>query len=61
MNRETYERIKANPFYKPSPKQRKEMLEFEKKPMAEFGVINKHDTTFEKHDTGQKKLKRKRK
>lgn len=42
MNKKTYEKLKANPFFKPSPKILKEMEQFEKdqknNPLVTFGV-----------------------
>lgn len=40
MNEATIKRLKSNPFYKPSEKQKMEM---EEKPLEEFGDVRIHN------------------
>ena len=61
MNKQTANKIKKNPHYKPSRRQFMEMSKLEDRPMIEFGQVNKHSNSIQKHDTNQKKLKRKKK
>lgn len=46
-----HNRILNNPHYKPTKEQLAEII-------PEYGVIPKHDVTFEKHPTGEKRKKR---
>lgn len=51
MNEKTIAKIKNNPFYKPSGAQQAEIAKTERKPMVEFGTIDKHDNDFDRHPT----------
>lgn len=65
MNKATRERLEANPHYKLSPQQKKEIkemdLEEERTPMVEFGAPPLHQNgtpEFETHPTSVVKRKR---
>lgn len=60
MNKETLLKLKANPFYKLSAEQERQLVELEEanyhddsdqEPhMVEIGAIQKHDSTIPKHN-----------
>ena len=57
MNIQTLKNLSKNPHYKLSDKQKRQLAEYDRKPMIEFGVMNKHDNTRNIHDTGRTKIK----
>lgn len=68
MNKETLLKLKANPFYKMSPDQLRQLRELEEanyhddseEPhMVEIGIIPKHDATIPKHNVIVGRRKRK--
>ncbi len=65
MDEATYQKLKKNPFYKFSGKQREEENEFNRRPMIDFGnppiqntTINRHETLIRKN--GDDKVSRKK-
>lgn len=58
MNKSTLEKLKQNPHYKMSEKQRKKMEEEEREPMIEFGEANIHNHNIPIHQTQKSPLKR---
>jgi hypothetical protein len=57
MDAETLEKLKNNPHYKMSAKQKEELRQLERKPMVEFGVPPVHNTSFG-HEVEMEKKKR---
>jgi len=51
MNIETLLKLKNNPHYKLSDKQKAFLNEYERKPMIEFGLPKLHNQSFPKNDT----------
>lgn len=45
MNKETLDRLKNNPHYKLSSKQKEEAKSIERKPMKKFGDVEIHNNT----------------
>jgi len=52
------DKLKNNPHYKLSAVQLAELASKERKPMIEFGSLDKHDTTLNKHQAGELRVKR---
>ena len=59
MNIQTLKNLSKNPHYKLSDKQKRQLAEYDRKPMIEFGVMNKHNNKMPIHSTGQTKRKKK--
>lgn len=51
MEEKTLKKLKQNPFYKLSDKQKEEASTIDRRPMIEFGSPNLHNQSFEKHET----------
>ena len=58
MNYQTLKKLSQNPHYRLSVAQQAELASQERKPMIEFGSLDKHDTTLNKHQTGELRVKR---
>lgn len=58
MHLEMLKRLKNNPHYKLNAKQQAELDQIEREQMVEFGVIEKHNNTVEKHPVFSKKKAR---
>ena len=57
MNEETANKLKNNPHYQMTAKQKREAREFDKKPMRKFGDVETHDATPEIHKPQVKRSK----
>lgn len=55
MNEATLKKLKANPHYKLSQKQREEL---ERPPMVEFGTVPKHNHSIPLHDVSMQRVAR---
>lgn len=51
MNYHALLRLKQNPHYKLSEKQKKQLAEYETQPVVLFGIVEKNDNTFAQHNT----------
>ncbi len=58
MDKQTLLKLKNNPHYKLTDKQKALLASFDRKPMVEFGTVKKNSNKFDKHDTETKKVKR---
>lgn len=61
MNLYQLEKLKNNPHYKLSLKQKTKLNQIQRKPMVEFGALDIHDNSLKKHNTNQSKKKVKNK
>lgn len=59
MNQATAQRIKKNPFYKMTDEQRREAEEADKKPMVEFGIVDRHNQSVPLHSVRVERVARK--
>lgn len=58
MNIQTLQKLKDNPHYKLSPKQKAELEKSKRKPMVEFGGVKRHDNKLPIHPTSPKRKRR---
>lgn len=56
MNQETLKRLQSNPHYKMGKE--KEKPPIKRKPMIEFGQLNRHNQTVPLHDIGMQRVAR---
>lgn len=49
MNYHALLKLKRNPHYKMNQKQIEELAKYENDPVVLFGVVEKHENTFEQH------------
>ena len=55
MNYHELLKLKRNPHYKLSDKQKKELAQYENDPVVLFGIVEPHNNKFEQHPVKVKK------
>lgn len=57
MNYHALLKLKNNPHYKLNESQKRQLAEYENDPIVLFGIVPKHENTFEQHKVKVKKIR----
>jgi len=57
MNYHALLKLKNNPHYRLSDKQKRQLAQYENDPVVLFGIVEKHDNTFEQHKVKVRKIR----